>query len=408
MKISPFAPNRLPEMPDIAGVRFSVAEAGIKYKQRTDLLVAVLDEGTTAAGVFTRSKTASAPVEWCRKQVGHGRARGLVVNSGNSNAFTGKAGWATVEATVAAAAKAIGCRQEEILVASTGVIGQPFDAGMITPHLPACVTAARPGAWEAAARAIMTTDTYPKLATATVRLGGKNVHIGGMAKGAGMIAPDLATMFTFIFTDAAVGQPELAKLVAGAADATLNNLTIDGDTSTSDTVLAFATGASGARPIADLASADGKAFAKAFTGVMEDLALQIVKDGEGLTKFVTLHISGAESRDAARRIGMSIGNSPLFKTALAGHDPNWGRIVMAIGKAGEAADRDRIAIKFGDLQVAKDGAVDPTYREEDGAACFKRAEIEITVDVGVGTGSCTVWTCDLTADYVAINADYRS
>jgi glutamate N-acetyltransferase / amino-acid N-acetyltransferase len=408
MKVSPFAPAELPAMPGIDGVRFAVTEAGVKYRNRKDLLLAVFDPGTVVAGAFTRSKTASAPVDWCRAQMRHGQARGLVVNSGNANAFTGLRGRQTVGATTAEAARVLGCTKEEVLVASTGVIGQPLDPDKLTPHLAGLAATADATSWEAAARAIMTTDTYPKLATRRVKLGTNEVTLNGMAKGAGMIAPDLGTMFAFVFTDAAIAQPVLASMLTAAVDRTLNNISIDSDTSTSDTVLVFATGKANMAPIATTDGADAQAFAQALEDILRDLALQIVKDGEGLTKFLTLHVSGAENDRAARTIGLSIANSPLFKTALAGSDPNWGRIVMAVGKAGEAADRDRLAISFGAIKVAEAGAVCASYTEAEGAAYFKRAELDVHVDVGVGTGSATVWTCDLTADYVAINADYRS
>jgi glutamate N-acetyltransferase/amino-acid N-acetyltransferase len=411
MKVSPFAPKTLPAMPAVPGVRFATASAGIKYKGRTDLLFGLFDTGTTVAGVLTRSKTASAPVDWCRAGLGGGTARALVVNSGNANAFTGRKGRETVEQTAAAAAAVAGCRPSEVMIASTGVIGQPFDAGLITRVLPELAGSVTAEAWPEAARAIMTTDTFPKLATRTARLGGTEVVINGIAKGAGMIAPDMATMLSFVATDAPVAAAALQAMVAAGAEKSFNCITIDGDTSTSDTLLAFATGAAarrGAPRIEAAQEAVARDFRAALDDVLLDLALQVAKDGEGLSKFVAITVTGAESRVAARSIGMAIANSPLFKTALAGNDPNWGRIVMAVGKSGEAADRDRIAIRFGDIQVAAEGAVHPSYTEAAGAAYFKRAELEIAVDVGVGTGACTVWSCDLTADYVAINADYRS
>ncbi len=409
MKVSPFAPKSLPTMPQVKGVRFATAEAGVKYAKRTDLLLCAFDEGTVVAGAFTRSKTASAAVDICRANLRHGAARALVVNSGNANAFTGRAGAATVAATAAAAAAALSCAETSVFVASTGVIGQLLDAGKITLHLPALAAAADAGGWEMAARAIMTTDTYAKLATRTVMIGGVPVVLNGMAKGAGMIQPDLATMFAFVFTDAAIDQPVLQGLLTTGIETTLNCITIDSDTSTSDTVLMFATGQSKAKRIASTNTAEAKAFAAALTDLLHDLALQIVKDGEGLSKVLAITVTGAEDHGAARRIGFSVANSPLFKTALAGSDPNWGRIVMAIGKAGEAADRDRIGIRFGDdIQVAENGTVHPDYTEKAGADYFKRAELSLAIDVGVGDGRATVWTCDLTADYVSINADYRS
>jgi glutamate N-acetyltransferase/amino-acid N-acetyltransferase len=410
-KTSPFAPTSLPKMPAIEGVRFAVARAGIRYPNRDDLLLAALSEGTVAAGVTTRSKTCSAPVLWCREQLKHGCARGLVVNSGNANAFTGKKGHEAVRITVEAAARAIGSAPGEIYVASTGVIGEPMDADKFAHLLGQMAKSATADVWEPAARAIMTTDTYPKLASAEVELGGAKVAIGGFCKGAGMIAPDMATMLCFIFTDAAVAQPLLQRMVAECADRTFNCITVDGDTSTSDTVLVFATGEAakrGARPIEDLADPIIVDFAKALHAVMHDLALAVVKDGEGLSKFVTVEVEGAEDDRAARRIALAIANSPILKTAIAGEDPNWGRVVMAVGKAGEEADRDKLAIWFGPHLVAREGERAPEYVEKTVAAYMKGREITLRVDVGVGSGAATVWTCDLTHDYVSINADYRS
>src|SRR5262245_29694054 len=326
-KPSPFAPKTLPRLPIVDGVRFSTAAAGIRYQNRTDVMLALLDAGTTAAGVTTRSKTCSAPVLWCREQLRHGRARALVVNSGNANAFTGGKGMEAVRVTVASAVQAARCEASEVYVASTGVIGEPMDGHTIARVLGEMATSAAPDAWEAAARAIMTTDTYPKLATATARVDGVPVHIGGFCKGAGMIAPDMATMLCFIFTDAAIAQPVLQRLVTAIADQTYNCITVDSDTSTSDTVLVFATGAAARRqapPIRDMADPHCGAFAKALHEVMHNLALQVVRDGEGLSKFVTVHVWGAEGDRAARRIAMAIANSPILKAAIAGEDPNWG------------------------------------------------------------------------------------
>jgi glutamate N-acetyltransferase/amino-acid N-acetyltransferase len=411
MHVSPFAPKSLPGMPAVDGVRFATAAAGIKYKDRTDLLLGLFDEGTTAAGVLTQSKTRSAPVDWCRRALAGGTARALVVNSGNANAFTGRHGIATVTATAEAVAKAIGCGEGEVLIASTGVIGQPLDPSPIVSRLPGLVEMASAGAWGDAARAIMTTDTFPKLATRRARLGKTEVVINGIAKGAGMIAPDMATMLAFIATDAPLSAPVLQQLLTMGAAETFNCISVDGDTSTSDTLLAFATGTAaqrGAPAIVDPAAPALKAFRLAFNEVLRELALMVARDGEGLSKFITIEITGAENPAAARRIGLAIANSPLFKTALAGNDPNWGRIVMAVGKSGEAADRDRLAIWFGDIPVAHEGAVHPDYREKLGADYFRGLELVLRVDVGVGPARATVWTCDLTADYVAINADYRS
>jgi glutamate N-acetyltransferase/amino-acid N-acetyltransferase len=411
MKPSPFAPKSLPSLPPIAGVRFGTAAAGVRYAGRTDLMLAVLDEGTVAAGVTTTSKTCSAPVLWCREQLAHGRARALVVNSGNANAFTGRKGMEAVVTTVEATARAVGCARSDVYVASTGVIGEPMDAGKIAAALPELAGKVTADAWEAAARAIMTTDTYPKLAVRTVRLGGVDVSIGGFCKGAGMIAPDMATMLCFIFTDARIAQPVLQRLVADISDRTYNCITVDGDTSTSDTVIVFATGQAAKRKapaVLDAADPNCQAFAAALHEVMHDLALQVVRDGEGLSKFVTVEVSGAEDNRAARRIAMAIANSPILKTAIAGEDPNWGRVVMAVGKSGEAADRDRLAIWFGPHLVAVEGERAPNYVEKTVAQYMKGAEIVLRVDVGIGAGKSTVWTCDLTHDYVSINADYRS
>ena len=338
-------------------------------------------------------------------------ARALVVNSGNSNAFTGKRGRETVERTVEAAAKVAGCMATDVYVASTGVIGEPLDSEKITMHLDELAARASPDGLESAARAIMTTDTYPKVATRSAEIGGVKVTINGIAKGAGMIAPDMATMLSFLFTDAAIEPDALHSALAEAAEDTFNAITIDGDTSTSDTLLIFATGAAASRGAPRIVKGDDQRlanFREALTALSRDLSQQIVKDGEGATKFVTVIVTGAETKEAARKIALSIANSPLVKTAISGEDPNWGRIIMAVGKAGEEADRDRLSIKFGDIEVAKDGEVDSSYREVLGAAYMKEREIVISVDVGVGQGSATIWTCDLTHGYIAINADYRS
>jgi glutamate N-acetyltransferase/amino-acid N-acetyltransferase len=338
-------------------------------------------------------------------------ARALVVNSGNANAFTGKRGMEAVTLTAEAAAEAADCLEADVYVASTGVIGEPLDASKIAGHLGALAREAKADGFAEAARAIMTTDTFPKLATRQAEIDGVSITINGIAKGAGMIAPDMATMLAFLFTDAAIEREALSACLDPAVDETFNAITIDGDTSTSDTLLIFATGRSTLRGSPRIVNGDDlrlASFRFALHELMHDLALQIVKDGEGLTKFVTVKVTGAETKRAARAIAKSIANSPLVKTAIAGEDPNWGRIVAAVGKAGEAADRDRLAIWFGDLLVAKDGEVAPSYHEKDGAAYMKRPEIAITVDVGVGKDAATIWTCDLTHDYIAINADYRS
>jgi glutamate N-acetyltransferase / amino-acid N-acetyltransferase len=412
-KVSPFAPKVLAVLPPIDGVRFATAQAGIKYTNRTDLMLAVFDAGTVAAGVLTQSKTCSAPVLLCRESLASGsKARALVVNSGNANAFTGMRGKAAVGMTVASAVSATGAAGPGcIYVASTGVIGEPLDSSKFTGLLGSLAKSATSDLFEAAAHAIMTTDTYPKLATKTVKIGGVPITINGFCKGAGMIAPDMATMLCFIFTDAAIAQPVLQRLVSSIANQTFNCITVDGDTSTSDTLLAFATGTAvsrGAPSISDMADPACGAFACGLRDVMLDLALQVVKDGEGLTKFVTFQVCGAETERAARRIAFSCANSPILKTAIAGEDPNWGRVVMAVGKSGEAADRDKLSIWFGPHVVARNGERAAEYVEKTVADYMLGTDIVIRIDVGIGGGQATVWTCDLTHDYVSINADYRS
>ncbi len=412
-KISPFAPNTLAVLPPIDGVRFATAQAGIKYKGRTDLMIAVFDEGTVAAGVLTQSKTSSAPVLQCRESLASGaRARALVVNSGNSNAFTGKRGKEAVDMTVASAMAATGTAEPGgIYVASTGVIGEPLEAGKFCGLLGSLARSAKPDMFEAAARAIMTTDTYPKLATRRVDVGGVAVTINGFCKGAGMIAPDMATMLCFLFTDAAIDGRVLQRMISKQADLTFNCMTVDGDTSTSDTCLLFATGTAAKRgqsPVIEAADPRLASFEAALRDLMQDLAIQVAKDGEGLSKFVTFEVTGAESWWAARQIARSCANSPILKTAIAGEDPNWGRVVMAVGKSGEAADRDKLSIWFGPHIVARNGERAAEYVEATVAGYMKNSEIVIGIDVGVGGGAATVWTCDLTHDYVSINADYRS
>jgi glutamate N-acetyltransferase / amino-acid N-acetyltransferase len=410
-KPSPFAPKSLVDVPALDGVRFSSHAVGIRYKGRTDVMVAVLDPGSVAAGVLTQSKTRSAAIDWCRQSLKSGGARMIVVNSGNANTFTGQAGRDAVEATARGAAAALTCSPSDVYVASTGVIGEPMDASKITAVLPEAVRTAKPGAWADAARAIMTTDTYPKLATRTATIGKTKVTLAGFCKGAGMIAPDMATMLAFMFTDAAIAQPVLQRLLSAHVETTFNSMTVDSDTSTSDTCLLFATGAAekrGQAPVLDAADPRLHDFEAKLHDLMRDLAMQIAKDGEGVSKFVTVEVSGAEDFRAARTIARSIANSPLLKTALAAGDPNWGRVVMAVGKAGEAADRDKIAIWFGDTQIARAGLRAPEYVETEVAKYMAGREVTIRVDVGIGNGRATVWTCDLTHDYVSINADYRS
>ncbi|MGQ0455778.1 MAG: bifunctional glutamate N-acetyltransferase/amino-acid acetyltransferase ArgJ [Hyphomicrobium sp.] len=410
-KPSPFAPQALARLPPLDGVRFATAEAGIRYQGRTDLLAAVLEPGATVAGVLTQSKTASAPVLACRKHLKKGAARILVVNSGNANAFTGKKGREAVGMTVAHAAAAAECAPNEVFVASTGVIGEPLDAAKFAHLLGDLAKSAAPDAFEAAARAILTTDTYPKLATRTALIGDVEVTINGFCKGAGMIAPDMATMLCFIFTDAAISADAMQDMLDEHVQTTFNCMTVDGDTSTSDTCLLFATGAAakrGQKRVTKSNSKKLKAFSEALHAVMRDLAIQVAKDGEGLTKFVTFEVEGAKSWSAARKIALACANSPILKTAIAGEDPNWGRVVMAVGKSGQAANRDKLAIWFGPHCVARDGERAPEYDEKTAAAYMKNSEIVIRIDAGVGKSAATVWTCDLTHDYVSINADYRS
>ncbi len=409
--ISPLAPKSYPDMPEIEGVQFATAEAGIKYQGRTDVLLARIDEGTTAAGVFTKSRCSSAPVDWCKEILGAGTARGLLVNSGNANAFTGKKGKASVELSAGIAAKALGCDPKEVFLASTGVIGEPLEAAKFSTVIDGLAAMEKPATWRDAAEAIMTTDTYPKVATASVEIDGEVISINGIAKGAGMIAPDMATMLSFIFTDAAISSDVLQALLSGEVDGSFNSLTVDSDTSTSDTVLLFATGAAARRGIEPLTSSEDPRFEAVRAGlrdVMINLSQQIVRDGEGARKFVEIQVNGAESDQSAKTIALSIANSPLVKTAVAGEDANWGRIVMAVGKAGEPADRDRLAIWFGDIRVALDGERDPDYSEEAASAVMQEEDISIRVELGIGPGSARVWTCDLTKEYVAINGDYRS
>jgi glutamate N-acetyltransferase/amino-acid N-acetyltransferase len=403
---SPFAPSSYPEAPALPGIRIATAEAGIRYKGRTDLLLVRFDPAAAVAGVFTKSRCASAPVDWCRARLTGGKARALVVNSGNANAFTGMRGRQAVEATAAAAAAAVGCDPSEVFLASTGVIGEPLDPKPFADNLARLAAEAAPGRLLDAARAIMTTDTFPKLATRTVKIGATEIVINGIAKGAGMIAPDMATMLSFIFTNASIGAEALQDCLVEAVSGSFNAITIDGDTSTSDTVLAFAP-ARGAPALERDAEALGR-FGAALSDLCRELAQWVVRDGEGLSKFVEVVVEGAESDASAKRVALSIANSPLVKTAIAGEDANWGRVVMAVGKAGEPADRDRLSIWFGEHRVAYLGERDPTYSEAAVSEYMKNPELLLRADLGIGAGKATVWTCDLTAGYIAINADYRS
>nr|WP_217355610.1 bifunctional glutamate N-acetyltransferase/amino-acid acetyltransferase ArgJ [Ruegeria sp. HKCCA4008] len=398
------APASFPELPAIDGVRFATVEAGVRYKGRTDVMLAVLDPGTSVAGVFTRSATRAAPVLDCQKKIG-GPSDGpaaILVNSGNANAFTGHYGQTSVAEVTQAVSKSTGVPVERVFTSSTGVIGEPLPHDRIISQLEALKSGLSRHAIENAARAIMTTDTFPKGASAQVEIGGKTVSIAGIAKGSGMIAPDMATMLVYIFTDAQVEQSALQEMLSAHTDRTFNCITVDSDTSTSDTLLLCATGASG------VDATTNAAFAEALEGVMLDLAQQVVRDGEGATKFVEIRVTGAASDADAKIHGLAIANSPLVKTAIAGEDPNWGRIVMAIGKSGAAADRDKLSISFGDILVAENGWVSPNYREEDAAEYMKGQDLVIAVDLALGEGKSTVWTCDLTHGYIEINADYRS
>ncbi len=407
--ISPLAPKAIAKLPPLSGVRLAAGEAGIRYQGRTDLLLAVMAPGTQVGGVFTTSKTASAPVDWCKAALVQKSARMLVVNSGNANAFTGKAGAESVRQTAESAAALAGCKPQEVFVASTGVIGEPLPAQRITKALPDIYENTGAGAWNDAARAIMTTDTFPKMATASAQIDGARVTINGIAKGSGMIAPDMATMLSFIFTDAKIPSECLQQLLAQGVRDSFNATTVDSDTSTSDTLLLFATGKGALHdPVTRIADKRLDDFRTKLFALMTDLAVQVVRDGEGAQHLVRINVNGAESQQAARKIAQSIANSPLVKTAIAGNDANWGRIVMAIGKSGEAANRDKLSIRIGNHKVATNGQRDPNYSEAFLSKYMQRQEIEIDVDVGVGKFSSGVWTCDLTHGYIAINGDYRS
>lgn len=404
MAVSPLAPSEFPALPVIDGVRFATVAAGVKYKDRTDVMLAELAEGSTVAGVFTRSATRSAPVLDCEAKNGgpqEGRAA-ILVNSGNSNAFTGRNGVESVQAIAQATAAALGIDPARVFTSSTGVIGEPLPHDRIIAKLNELGGALAADKIGAAAKAIMTTDTFPKGSATTISVNGQTVRIAGIAKGSGMIAPDMATMLVYIFTDAQIGHDALQDMLRQITDRTFNCITVDSDTSTSDTLLVGATGASGV-------NVEGNAdFAAALEKVMLDLALQVVRDGEGATKFVEVQVSGAASQADARKVGLSIANSPLVKTAIAGEDANWGRVVMAVGKSGAKADRDRLSIRFGDIVVAENGWRAPDYSEAEASAYMKRQELVIGVDMGIGDGTATVWTCDLTHGYIDINADYRS
>lgn len=406
-KVSSLASKKFPDLPEVSGVTLASGSGNIKTTNQSDVLLVELVPGSVAAGVFTKSRTAGAAVDWCRNILSENEVRGLVVNSGNANAFTGGAGIAAVKAISKKAANLIGCKTNQIYIAQTGVIGEPLPVERITKILPS-LHGQMGSNWHEAAVTICTTDTYPKGATRTAEINGTSVTISGIAKGSGMISPDMATMLAFIFTDAAIAKLELQRLLAESAEETFNSITVDSDTSTNDAVLAFASGLAKNEQSYSIKSRELLSFRNAFQDVMLDLAHQVVRDGEGATKFVEIGISGAESDAAARVIGLVIANSPLVKTAIAGEDANWGRIVMAVGKSGERIDRDKLALTIGGIQIAKLGCVVPGYDELPVHAHMKGQEILIEVDVGVGTGLATVWTCDLTHGYISINADYRS
>tara|TARA_R110000787_G_scaffold46657_1_gene113317 strand:- start:4935 stop:6161 length:1227 start_codon:yes stop_codon:yes gene_type:complete len=402
--VSPLAPDHFPQLPVIEGVRFATIAAGVRYQGRTDVMLAVLAPGSTVAGAFTKSATRAAPVLDCQAKIGGVSEDGaaILVNSGNANAFTGKNGVAAVEAITAAVAEVCGISQSRVFTSSTGVIGEPLPHERVTAVLPQLQSKLDPEGISDAAKAIMTTDTFPKGAREEIEIDGKAVSIAGIAKGSGMIAPDMATMLVYIFTDAIVSQSALQKMLSRHTETTFNCITVDSDTSTSDSLILAATGASG------VDASESGAFSDALYRVMLNLAHQVVQDGEGATKFVEIAVTGAATDEDAKIHGMAIANSPLIKTAIAGQDPNWGRVVMAIGKSGAAADRDRLSIRFGDIEVAKEGWRSPNYSEEAAAAHMKGQNIVIGVDLGIGEGKATVWTCDLTHGYIDINADYRS
>jgi glutamate N-acetyltransferase / amino-acid N-acetyltransferase len=406
--VSPLAPAGFPQLAPIAGVRLAAFACGIRYTGRYDLMLAELAPGSAIAGVFTRSVTAGAPVVWCRECLAGGKVRAIVANSGNSNTFTGRVGKEVVEATATTAARLLECDPRQVFISSTGVIGEPPPTDKIVGALPQIVPVLSADGWEVAARAILTTDTFPKGATATAAIDGVEVRLNGFAKGSGMIAPDMATMLAYVFTDATLPSAVLQPLLTAAADRSFNSITVDGDTSTSDTVLLCATQQAAHRPVASPSDRRLADFRRALDRVMIDLAQQIVRDGEGAQKFVTIEVTGAATVRAARQIGLTIGNSPLVKTALSAGDPNWGRIVMAVGRAGEKADPERLLISIGGIPITAGGGPVPGYDEAPVAEHMKGREIMVAVDVGIGRGKATVWTCDLTHGYIDINASYRS
>jgi glutamate N-acetyltransferase/amino-acid N-acetyltransferase len=407
LPVSPLA-LPLPALPPVPGVLLGTGVAGIRYKAREDVTMMAFPAGTTVAGVFTKNQCPGAPVDWCRAALKGGKARALVVTAGNSNVFTGKAGRETCKATAAAMAKLAGCKPNEVFLASTGVIGEKLPTEKLTAALPAVHATLEPDPWQHAARAIMTTDTFPKAATRTAKIGDATVTVNGIAKGSGMIAPDMATMLCFLATDAKVPAGALQAVLKKGVDRSFNCVTVDSDTSTSDTVLLFATGSAKHPRVPAEGGAMLKDFARAVHEVLMDLALMVARDGEGAQKLIEIHVAGAVSAKSAHRVAMSIANSPLVKTAIAGEDANWGRIVMAVGKSGEKADRDRLSVGVGGVWMAREGEIVPGYDEAPVIAHMKGREVRIDVDLGLGRGSATVWTCDLTHGYIDINGAYRS
>ena len=405
---SPFKPERFPDLQPVPGVRLAACEAGIRRAGRLDLMLAAFDPGTTVGGVTTRSKTADAPVQWTRNALADGQARALVVNSDNANVFTGQRGRDAVEKTATVVADALSCETKDVFVCSTGTIGEYLLEDRIIERVEDLKGALTKSAWEDAATAIMTTDTFPKGSTRRATIGDTAVTITGIAKGSGMIAPDMGTMLAYVMTDASLPGDVLQTLIEQGTNKSFNAITVDGDTSTSDTLLLFATRKADHNPVTDPDDVQLQPFVEALNAVLIDLAQQIVKDGEGAQKFVEIHVSGAEHDAAARRIGLAVGNSPLVKTAIAGEDANWGRIVMAVGKAGEAADRDTLSIRMGGVQVAVNGEPVPGYDETPVAEHMTGRNILIEIDIGIGTGQATVWTCDLTHGYIDINGSYRT
>ncbi|USG60703.1 bifunctional glutamate N-acetyltransferase/amino-acid acetyltransferase ArgJ [Sneathiella marina] len=408
LKKSPLAPLSFPVFPEVNGVRFATGHTGMKYKDRDDLLLVELSPGTTVAGVFTKNAMPGAPVDWGRKILPNGVARGLVVNAGIANVFTGSAGKTTVEETAKTAGKLLNANSNEIYIASTGVIGDPVPTEKITELLPELRENLSAGNGQKAAASILTTDTFAKGAVSSGKIQGKDVTITGFAKGSGMIAPDMATMLAFIFTDAAIPAPILQQLLLEINENSFNCVTVDSDTSTSDTVLLFATGAAENAPPVTADDEMLSDFIRALYDVMSDLAQQVARDGEGASKFITIKVTGATSDASAKKIALAIANSPLVKTAIAGEDANWGRVIMAVGKSGERADRDKMRLMIGGILIAQNGHRYPDYNEEQLTPHMKGREIVINVDVAVGDGSAFAWTCDLTHGYIDINADYRS